>query len=147
MIALGLIYDVASSRLREMPMPPVPKPPRYDGRLGRGNDGFTWMSEMTLRDLEWWENAKRTSAAAGGQYADRDAKTAATLGKWVEWRRLFPETIWSGTRGEDRATALPPQRDPPKHSWKDSNKKKSNDKPAPDPDSDGRGEEEESYGF
>lgn len=139
MIALGLIYDVASSRLRDMPMPTVVRPPKYDGRVGRGEKGFTWMSEMLLRDLEWWEKAKRENAGKGDQYADRNLKAANALAKWIEWRRVFPNETWSGIRGEDRANAAPPSREPALHDWKTSGGKQQTN---------GRGEEEEpEYGF
>lgn len=97
-------------------MPVVPRSPRYDGRLGR-KGGFCWMSEMTLESLIYWENAKRTSADEGGQYADQNRRTADTLAKWIEWRSIAPDAVWSGTRGEDRATAAPPSREPKLNAW------------------------------
>lgn len=153
MIALGLIYDVASERLRNIPMPHVPKPPLYDGRLSKGGDGFVWMSEMLLRDLEWWEAAKLKSAETVNQWTDQNKKSAATLAKWIEWRRVFPNEIWSGKRGEARATAALPSREPKLQSWKEwptgkggktssaSEKQKDNQRSEP-PE-----EEDEGYGF
>ena len=151
MIALGLIYDVASSRLRDLPMPEVPKPPLYDGRLGR-QGGFVWMSEMQLRDLEWWHSKKQGSAEGGGQYAEKDGKTAATLAKWIAWRRLYPEAAWSGKRGDERATGRPPSGSPVLNQWPERGEGKGPKKPSsgatsgPSPDNDGR-EEERSYDF
>ncbi len=150
MIALGLIYDVASARLREMPLPAVPRPPKYDGRVSRGEKGFTWMSEMTQRDLEWWEKAKRENAAKGDRYAEQNLKSASALAKWIEWRRLFPNEAWSGIRGEDRVTALPPQRDPPLNDWgpRTGAAPKNQDKSGfGSPEDDGRESEEGEYGF
>jgi len=141
-IALGLIYDVASARLRDMPAPPVPRPPKYDGRLGRSG-GFWWMSEMDLNSLEFWEKKNREGAESGSRYAERNAKAAANLAKWVEWRRLFPSECWSGTRGEERATARPPSREPPLNDWPAKGDAKAHGKPAPSPDDDGREEETE----
>lgn len=118
-LALRVIWAAASSRLRDMPAPEVPRPPRYDGKLGR-KGGFVWMSEITLESLEWWHDQKSKGADEGGQYAEQNRKTAAALDKWIEWRRLFPNEIWCGTRGEDRATAAAPSREPQLHAWTNS---------------------------
>lgn len=128
-VALGLVYDMAASKLGPMPVPEYAKPPRYDGRLGK-KGGFVWMSEMTLDDLTWWEAKKREGAAAGNQYSEKNGKSADTLAKWIAWRRIEPNAIWSGTRGDDRATAAPPSRDPAVNPWGPKT-----DKPgaAPDP--------------
>jgi hypothetical protein len=146
MIALGLIYDVASQRLKDLPMPHVPKPPLYDGRLGKSRDGFVWMSEMLLRDLEFWEARKRASGESGSQYAERDAKTATTMAKWIEWRRLFPTEAWSGKRGDERATADPPNANPKINKWPERTEKPASGaqgkgRPAPAND------EDDGYGF
>ena len=116
-LALGLVFDMARARLEPMDRPAVPRPPLYDGRLSRGNKGFTYMSEMDLRSLEWWHGKKQESADAGGDYADKDAKTAATLATWIAWRRLFPYEVWSGKRGDERVTAAPPSPSPAMHQW------------------------------
>lgn len=118
-IALGLIYDMARPKLEPMPMPRVPLPPKYDGRLGK-TGGFVWMSEMDINSLEWWLAKKTESSLKGDQYAERNAKTAETLAKWVEWRKLFPNDRWNGTRGNDRVTAEPPSREPQLQQWDDS---------------------------
>ncbi len=145
---MELIYDMAQKKLEPMARPDVPRAPLYDGRLGRGSKGFTWMSEMTLRDLAWWEKAKQTSADNGGQYAEKDAKTAATLRSWMAWRSLFPNDTWNGKRNDERVTAAPPSRDPKTHEWTKRTDGKGAAKPAssqgPDPY---RGEEEESNEF
>lgn len=152
MIALGLIYDVASARLRDMPRPQVPRPPKYDDRFTRQRGSFCWCSEMTLDDLVWWRGKKAESAASGGDFAERDGKWVAKLDKWIEWRRLFPNEVWSGTRGEDRATAKPPSREPELHPWGErgatgTKGKQQETKRGPSPDDDGRGEAEENHGF
>ncbi len=116
-LALGVIYDAMPKRLGEMKAPEIPRPPKYDGRLSRGQKGYCWMSEMLLEDLQWWHGKKLESADGGGQYADKDRKTADTLAKWIVWRSLFPSDVWSGTRGDDRATGKPPSREPAMHQW------------------------------
>lgn len=123
-VALGLVYDMAAAKLSPMPLPEYAKPPRYDGRLSK-KGGFVWMSEMTLDDLTWWEAKKRESSAAGTQYSEKDGKSADTLAKWIAWRRIEPTAIWSGTRGDDRATAAPPSRDPVVHKWGPRSEQKS----------------------
>lgn len=117
-IALGVLYDIAAtSRLRDYPKPDVPRPPRFDGRHGKGKDGFVWMSEMAPGDLEWWANKKEASASDGGQYAAQNAKSARTLRAWLTWRDVFPHEPWSGKRGDDMVTARPPSRNPEVHPW------------------------------
>lgn len=120
-IALGLIYDMARAKLEPMPMPRVPQPPRYDGRIGK-TGGFVWMSEMDLSSLEWWLAKKTESSLQDNQYAERNGKTADTLAKWVEWRKLFPNERWNGTRGDQRVTAEPPSREPKLQEWSDTKK-------------------------
>lgn len=114
--ALELIYDMAVAKLEPLPRPSVPRPPKYDDRLARKN-GFVWVSEMLLADLIWWREKKREGAASGGPYAEKDAKLVEKLSKWIEWRSLFPTEVWSGTRGDDRATAAPPSRDAKLQRW------------------------------
>lgn len=129
-VALGLVYDLARPKLEPLPKPRLPLPPKFDGRFSR-KDGFVWMSEMDLNSLEWWLTKKRVSAADGGQYAERDNKVADQLAKWVEWRKLFPNDRWNGTRGNDRVTADAPSREPALREWSRSNSKKSNTQPPP----------------
>lgn len=150
-IALELIYDMARTKLVNVPRPEVPKPPLYDGRLSKGNEkGFVWMSEMALSDLEWWATAKEKSAAEGGRYAEQNAKSAATLRKWIAWRMLFPFEPWSGKRGEDRVTAAMPSRSPELHAWgprSDSKKPASQQSERRAPAPDDRGNDEDDLGF
>jgi hypothetical protein len=139
--ALGLVYDMAAAKLSPLPRPPVPRPPKYDDRMSRKKGFFVWVSEMTLDDLVWWENKKRESAASDSPYAEKDGKLADKLAKWIEWRRLFPTEVWSGTRGDDRATAAPPSRDPKLNAWGERTNKP-NGAPPPEPEP-----EEEKYDF
>lgn len=151
MLALGLIYDVASSRLRELPAPSVPRPPKYDDRFPKKKGFFVWVSEMTFDDLVWWRGKKAESAEGGGEWAEKDGKWVVKLDKWIEWRRLFPSEVWFGTRGDERATAASPCREPALHAWGDRKNGSAGAKPetkrGPSPDDDGRVEEEEGHGF
>lgn len=146
-IALGLIYDV-STHVRNMPMPEVPRPPRYDGRLSK-KGGYVWMSEMTLESLIWWHTKKAESAEAGTEFSERDGKVANTLAKWIEWRSVSPAEVWSGTRGEDRATAAAPSREPELQAWnnggKSSDKGKSNGSSSKGTETKGEGYGDDEY--
>jgi hypothetical protein len=117
-LALSIVWDVASQRLRDMPCPEVARAPKYDGRQ-RKDGGFVWYSEMCLDDLEFWQKKNAASAAEGGQYAEQNGKTARNLEKWVAWRRLFPTEQWRGTRGEEKATAAPPSKEPRVNQWEE----------------------------
>jgi hypothetical protein len=145
MIALGIIYDLARPKLEPMPRPFVPRPPKFDDRFTRKRGQFCWVSEMTLDDIEWWRGKKAESADGGGQYAESDRKWVAKFDKWLEWRRLFPSEVWSGTRGDDRATAAPPSREPRLYPWGERSNGKGENKNQPEtpPEDDG----EESNGF
>lgn len=129
-LALGVIYDAMPKRLGEMRAPEILRPPKYDGRLSRGGKGYCWMSEMLLEDLQWWHGKKTESGATDSQYAEKDRKTADTISKWIAWRTLFPTDIWSGTRGEDRATGKPPSKEPILHQWEPKPAEQSAQRPA-----------------
>lgn len=117
-IALGVLYDVAR-KLADVPMPDVPRSPKYDGRLSRGSKGYCWMSEMDLESLQWWHTKTSESSANGGQYAEKDGKTAANLAKWIAWRTVAPDATWHGTRGDVSVNAKPPSREPELHQWEE----------------------------
>jgi hypothetical protein len=115
--ALGVLYDVFAQPLERVAKPDVPRPPKYDDRFPKKKGLYVWVSEMTLSDLTWWRGKKAESAASGGQWAEKDSKWVGKLDKWIAWRELFPAEVWSGTRGDDRATAAPPSREPALHAW------------------------------
>lgn len=117
LVALGVLYDIAEAKLSATEAPPVPRPPKYDGRLSK-KGGYVWLSEMTPSDLAWWREKKRESAEGGGQYAEKDAKTLKAIDAFLAWRTAFPYETWSGIRGEDRVNARPPSRDPAVHEWR-----------------------------
>jgi hypothetical protein len=131
-IALGLVYDMAAQRLGETPMPELPRSPKYDARLAK-RGGFVWVSELALEDLEWWAKKKRESAVSGSEYAEKDAKVADTLERWLPWRRLFPNEQWRGTRGDDRVTAATPSKEPRLNSWDNSKSNGGRRAPASEP--------------
>lgn len=109
-IALGLLYDLNPGLAKVAP-PELARSPKYDGKIFR-KGGFVWMSEMEAEGLRWWQARKLESAGGGGQYAEKDAKQAETLGKWIAWREQNPAACWVGIRGDETVTAAPPSRSP-----------------------------------
>lgn len=101
----------ATRNLLARETPTVPKPPRYDMAIYR-QGGNSWASEHSLEGLVWWRNRFKTSADAGGQYAEADAKRVINVDKWIAWREMFPADCWGGTRGEEEAVAKPPSTKP-----------------------------------
>ncbi len=133
------LYDLARAKLSALPSPaggarerssaPArntnsarasdPRAPRFDVRIPR-REGFQWASETELASLEWWATKKRERAEEGGRYADKDRKLVTELERFIEWRRVAPGARWSGTRGEQTVTALPPSREPEVHAWENA---------------------------
>ncbi len=116
-LALQAVYDALPS-LRTATAPRVPYPPKFDGRMSRKGQ-YCWMSEMTLEDLRYWHERNLASAAEGGQYAEKNHKTAKALGYWVEWRSAFPTEQWRGERNHRTVTANAPSRDPELYDWEE----------------------------
>lgn len=136
-IALGVLYDIAASKIASVPAPEVPRPPRYDLRIYR-KEGFQWASECDLRGLQYWQGRYQESASKGGQYAEKDQKRAVELDRWIGWRICNPTAIWTGTRGDTPVTAAPPADKPKVHASTRGAKRK---EPEPDYPA-GNGEEE-----
>jgi len=88
-----------------------PFPPRYDMRISRSG-GFQWASETDLEGLRFWHKRYRESAQKGGQYAEKDAKRASELERWIAWREWEPETTWHGIRNNEQVAAAPPSSKP-----------------------------------
>lgn len=118
-MALGLLYDLTPG-LADVPAIRGPLPPKYDAKFTKAKGSYCWMSEMTLSDLQWWHGRKAESAKSGSQWADKDAKQAETLTRWIKWRECFPIEQWFGERGDKKTTGAPPSREPKLHSWSDS---------------------------
>lgn len=92
-------------------------PPKYDHRLRRKNQRYVWASEATLESLTWELGRARAEAAEGGQWADKAAKNALALERWVNWRTWEPTSRWQGTRGDVQVNALAPSKHPVMHDW------------------------------
>jgi hypothetical protein len=127
---LSLIWDVASQRLRDLPAPEVPRPPRFDGRLRR-EGGFVWYSELDLESLIYWRDKNAKSAEEGGKWAEANRKAADGLEKWVAWRELFPTAQWHGTRGDEKdCVGAVPARKPTVNKWPEKKEGATGTKPS-----------------
>ncbi len=114
-VQVRLLFDSldeeTSRTLLAQEKPAIPKPPRYDMAIYRSG-GNSWASEHSLEGLCWWRNRFKTSAEAGGQYAEQDAKRVVNIEKWIAWREVFPSESWGGKRGEDEVVSKPPTTKP-----------------------------------
>lgn len=114
-LALAIIYDAAPAVLAQAidgeAAARIPQAPKYDDVINR-KGGITWASEYDAEGLRYWRDEKRKSGEAGGEWAEKDAKTAKSLGYWLEWRSMFPAAIWSGKRFGQPATAAAPSGKP-----------------------------------
>lgn len=115
-IALGLLWDhaIVVDALEQVPAPQLPRPPKYDQPIYR-KGGFQWASETDLESLVYWQERYFENAGSGGQYAEKDAKRAKSLGFWVTWRKAFPTAAWSGERNRVHVVAALPSRTPTLH--------------------------------
>ena len=121
-MALELLWEVARDRLEHMDAVRPPLPPKFDAKL-RKSGGYVWVSEMTYEDIAYWQK-RNADGSNDEKFGESNAKTAATLARWMAWRKLYPDARWNGTRGEERATAEAPSREPRVHKWE--NKKGGN---------------------
>lgn len=117
-VALRILLE-GSAKLKEIventEKPRGPLPPKFDRRIYT-KKGFWWASECTLENLTFWLNRRRASAESGGEYAERDAKEADQLARWVAYRTWFPNDPWTGTRGNSEGVrAAAPSKSPRIH--------------------------------
>jgi len=98
--------------------PRVPLPPKFDQRMRR-KDGYQWASETDLASLRYWQGKALEGSERGGQYAEKDAKLAKSLGYWITWREAFPTETWTGERNNAVVTAAPPSGKPRIHPWEE----------------------------
>jgi hypothetical protein len=109
-LALAVLLDAAPglvAKLEAIPVPKVPRPPKYDFAIFR-KDGIQWASETATDGLLFWRARYQKSADGGGEYATKDAKRVKTLDMWIAWRRIEPATPWAGERDNAAVTASPP---------------------------------------
>jgi len=88
--------------------PRIASSPKYD-QIIYTRGGIQWASELDMQSLLFWKRRAQESADSGGQYAEKDAKKAKALAYWIEWRKLYPTTAWTGERNRRRVTAAVPQ--------------------------------------
>lgn len=121
-LALRVLLEAAPglvAKLREIPVPPVPKKPRYDFAIYRSK-GTQWASETDVEGLTYWRGIYEKSAAdSGSKYAAKDAKKVKAMDAWIAWRRVDPTTPWSGERNDVDVTAAAPSGFPRVHPKRD----------------------------
>ena len=110
----AILFDQMPQRMASLPLPRVPLPPKYDGRVSR-KGGFCWMREMDLSGLQYFHSRKQQGSKP--EYAERDAKDLKSLAYWIEWRITDPQSAWYGERNRQPTRAKPPSRDPEIHAW------------------------------
>jgi len=120
-VALRILLD-GSAKLQEIvaatEKPRSPMPPRFDRRLRRKGGQYVWASESSLESLTFWLGKNREGAQNGGEYADKNAKEAEQLERWVAWRTWFPSEVWTGTRGNNEGVrAAAPSKSPRLYQW------------------------------
>jgi hypothetical protein len=150
LVALGIVYDMAQAKLEPMPVPALPRKPKYDSQFTRKGGHYCWVSEMTLDDIIFWRGKKAEGVAAGGQYAESDQKWLVRFDAWIAWRRLYPNECWFGIRGEERVNAAPPSRDAKLHKWgprKEASGGSEGASSAASPDDDGRASSDDEFAF
>ncbi len=91
--------------------PAAPRSPKYDQAIYR-KEGVMYASETDLSGLLFWHARAVTSAASGGQYADKDKKNAESLARWIAWREWYPDAVWSGERNREAVVAKAPSAKP-----------------------------------
>jgi hypothetical protein len=105
-----------TQKLAEVEAPKPVRAPKFDARISR-KGGYQWASETDLDGLRWWYARFTTSAADGGQYAEKDQKRADKLAYWVAYREAYPDAVWTGQRNDDVCTASAPSGKPRVHEW------------------------------
>lgn len=109
-LALRVLLEVAPGlveKLKGIPVPKVPRPPRYDFAIRR-KDGTQWASETDVEGLTFWRDLYQKGADKGGQYAAKDAKKVKQIDAFIAWRRADATSPWSGERNDEAITARPP---------------------------------------
>ena len=91
--------------------PKLPLPPKFDQMIFR-REGVVYASETDLEGLRFWHKKSAESAAGGGQYAEKDAKRRDSLARWIAWREVYPEAVWSGERDRVALVAKAPSSKP-----------------------------------
>ena len=115
-LALAQLWDALKldDVLGRVEAPKPPRSPKYDLRMYR-KGGHCWASEMTLDSLQFWHQLAVESSQSGSQYAEKDAKKAKNLERWIAWREVEPDAVWQGERDDRATTAAAPSRNPDIH--------------------------------
>jgi len=114
-VALRILFDALDEdtvdAIERTEMPEIPRSPKYDYMIYR-QGGVQWASETDLRGLTWWRDRAQASAAEGGKWAEKDAKNAEALNRWIAYREFYPDAPWSGERNREPVVAAAPTAKP-----------------------------------
>jgi hypothetical protein len=117
-IALRVLFDAldeeTAAAIASTPAIDAPRSPKYDYMIYR-QGGVQWASETDLRGLVWWRDRAQASAAEGGKWAEKDAKNAEALNRWIAYREFYPDAPWSGERNREAVVAPAPTAKPRVH--------------------------------
>lgn len=137
-LALETLWDSLPEscldHIKAVPKLEPSRAPKWDTCIYR-KDGITWASEYDLEGLRFWHKRSEESAASGGQYAEKDEKTAKALGYWITWRGENPAARWTGERNREQVTAKPPLSKPEVYP-RDGQRAPAATAPMPDPEDD-----------
>ncbi len=112
-VLLDALDDETTGLLERAEKPEVPRKPKYDRKIYK-QGAFYWASETTFSDLEWLHN-RAASGANDPKWGEKNAKQAQALKRWVDWRRIEPDAVWSGIRDDRDVTGAAPNRNPQMH--------------------------------
>ena len=133
-LALGALWDILGERGREslgrIEAPRMPLPPKFDRRIYR-KGGHQWASETDLNGLRFWRDMAAKGAAGGGEYVEKNKKSAAELDRWIGWRQCCPAEPWSGLRGDETVMAAAPSAKPRIHPKNDAGAAQGTEQTAP----------------
>jgi hypothetical protein len=114
-VALRILFDCldedTSAAVLAKEKPKLPLPPKFDQVIFR-KEGVMYASECDREGLAFWHKRSLESAAKGGQYAEKDAKTRDSLARWMAWREVYPDAVWSGERDREPVVAKAPSSKP-----------------------------------
>ena len=90
--------------------PVLPKPPKYDQMIFR-QGGVMYASECDAESLRFWHK-RSVDGFADPKYGESNKKRAEALGRWLSYREVFPDAVWSGERDREPVVAKAPSAKP-----------------------------------
>lgn len=113
-IQLRVLFDALDEEtarvIASAEKPVLPKPPKFDQMIFR-NGGVMYASECDMEGLRFWH--KRSVDGFGDpKYGESNKKRADSLSRWIAYREVFPEAVWSGERDREPVVAKAPSSKP-----------------------------------